>query len=581
MELHAYTRTVSDLLSVKRKYIVPRFQRGYSWAREQIIELWDDILSNISIKDGNYINEEYFIGALVLVGNENSLAYKIVDGQQRLTTLTIMLSVICDKFKSIGRDNLATAIYENYIAGKDDEGNMYFKLENETPKPFFQVNIQHIDKKNEAPKSEEEKILLAAYTELSNLTSIDMLKARKVLDATAKNNEYEEFLKALRDQLIKYLKVIFITVNDEEEAYTIFETLNARGMNLSCVDLIKNKLFTELKTAHPDDAAKTAWSGLRGKIYSRDGVGGLENYVRHWWISKYSYVSTDNLYSKFKSEWNKKNIDAEAFIKELASDADLYVKISSPQSEDFKQREEYYIYKSLMAFKTFGLSQHRPFLLSLLKAKNKKLIADRDVKKVLSFLEAFHFKFNAVCSLRPSGIENSYSRAARDLHAAKTKSNVKAIVNDLVSKLKEREPEKKLFQDKFSEIKFHREFTKQKKLIQYILSKMENNCRGSAELVPDDITIEHILPQENGKGSIETLDLIGSVGNLLPLGAELNREADNKSVDLKIETYKKSDFKMVAGFVKNYKSPWNEESIKSNNAIIADLAYDTIWKLIV
>ncbi|MBV7413580.1 DUF262 domain-containing protein [Aeromonas sp. sif2433] len=579
MELHAYTRTISDLLSVKRKYIVPRFQRGYSWTKEQVLELWDDILSNIKHNKSGYSNEEYFIGALVLVGNEKSIAYKIVDGQQRLTTLTILLSVLCDQFKTIGRDNLANAIYDNFIAGTDDNGERYFKLENETPKPFFQVNIQHIDKTPLTPSTEEEKTLSTAYNELSMLASIDGLKAKGVLAKSAGTDEHEAFLKALREQVINYLKVIFITVNEEEEAYTIFETLNARGMNLSCVDLIKNKLFNELKDTHPDDAAKTTWASLRSKISSRDGVGSLENYVRHWWISKYSYVSAENLYSKFKLMWNKGGVSAKDFIEELRKDADLYVKISSPQVEDFKQQEERYIYKTLMAFKTFGLSQQRPFLLSLLKAKERKLISNRDVKRALNFLESFHFKFNAICSLRPSGIESSYSRAARDMQLAVTKVDVKKVVAELIGKLKEREPEKALFKDKFSEIKFHREFTKQKKLVQYILSRFEGSFTGSVELTPEDITIEHILPQEVGKSDPALLDVIGTVGNLIPLGAELNKEAGNKTVDLKIDIYRKSDFKMTSDFVKRYKSPWDPKSIKDNNLRLADIAYEKIWRI--
>jgi uncharacterized protein with ParB-like and HNH nuclease domain len=579
MELHAYTRTISDLLSVKRKYIVPRFQRGYSWTKEQVTELWDDILSNIKCDAGKYSNEEYFIGALVLVGNEKSIAYKIVDGQQRLTTLTILLSVICDHFKSLGRENIANAIYDNFIAGVDDDGERYFKLENETPKPFFQINIQHIDKKPLTPNTEEEKTLATAYNELSSLASLDGLKAKGFLAKTAGVGEHEDFLKALRDQTINYLKVIFITVNEEEEAYTIFETLNARGMNLSCVDLIKNKLFNELKDTHPDDAAKTTWNQLRNKISSRDGVGSLENYVRHWWISKYSYVSAENLYSKFKLMWNKGGVNANDFITELRMDADLYVTISSPQVEDFKQQEERYIYKTLMAFKVFGLSQQRPFLLSLLKAKKRKLISNRDVKKTLTFLEYFHFKFNAICSLRPSGIESSYSRAARDMQLAATKVDVKKVIAELIGKLKEREPEKALFIDKFLEVKFHRDFTKQKKLVQYILSRFESGYTGSVELTPEDITIEHILPQDSGRSNPDLLDLIGTVGNLIPLGSELNKEADNKPVDQKINIYKKSEFKTTLDFVKRYKSPWNEESIRDNCRRLAELGYDKIWRI--
>lgn len=147
MELHAYTKTISDLFSVKRKYIVPRFQREYSWTKEQIGELWNDIIVSISIdENGNLVNAEYFIGSLVLVGDDKSISLQIVDGQQRLTTLTILLSALCDRFKAIEKSNISQSIYDNYIAGKDDDGEEYFKLENETPKPFFQTRIQHIDK---------------------------------------------------------------------------------------------------------------------------------------------------------------------------------------------------------------------------------------------------------------------------------------------------------------------------------------------------------------------------------------------------------------------------------------------------
>ncbi len=107
-------------------------------------------------------------------------------------------------------------------------------------------------------------------------------------------------LKKIRDQVLSYLKVIYITVKEEDQAYTIFETLNARGINLSFVDLIKNKLFKELKKQHPDDTAKTKWKKLRSLMSSREGLRSLETFVRHWWISRYSYKSAEKVYKAFK-----------------------------------------------------------------------------------------------------------------------------------------------------------------------------------------------------------------------------------------------------------------------------------------
>ena len=156
MELYAITETISNLLSVNKKYIVPRFQREYSWDKEQVLELWNDIISNISVDcNTNWLHKEYFIGYLVFVGNDISNSMQIVDGQQRLTTLTILFSALGEQFKIINKNHLAEAIYELYIAGKDNNRKPFFKLQNESPKPFFKKVIQHIDKQELPPSTEE------------------------------------------------------------------------------------------------------------------------------------------------------------------------------------------------------------------------------------------------------------------------------------------------------------------------------------------------------------------------------------------------------------------------------------------
>jgi uncharacterized protein with ParB-like and HNH nuclease domain len=572
MELHAYTKTISDLFSVKKKYVVPRFQREYSWTKEKVAELWDDIVSNISINnDGTFNHQEYFIGSLVLVGDDKSISMQIVDGQQRLTTLTILLSALCQKFVEIDRKNIAESIYENYIAGKDDDGNYYFKVENETPKPFFQVAIQHIDKKQEIPSSEEEKTLLASYNEFYAYISIGSLTSR--LDCDNINDiSYENLLKAIRDQVVKYLKVIFITVAEEDEAYTIFETLNARGMDLSFVDLIKNKVFKSFVSTHPDDSAKTKWKKLRNTISSRDGVGSLETFVRHWWIARYNYTSADNVYKHFKKLWNNGEINAEQFLDELVSDAALYLKISSPVIEDFRQQEEKELYRSLASLKIFNVSQQRPFILSLFKAKDKKNLTMSEVKEIVSFIEKFHFCFNAICSMRPSGIEGSYSKAARQLLEATDKLSARRVINELKQQLGARLPDKTTFKENFSNLKFLRNFTKDKKLIQYIFSYLESVKQTTSEFKPDSITLEHILSQSSG-----TDDFVGAIGNLLPLGSELNEKAGNKCFSKKIEVYKESNFALMKEFTENVPEKWGREEIEVRTNFLAESCYDFMW----
>ena len=111
---------------------MPRFQRSYSWTKEEISELWNDILLHIIVENQQIKNLEYFIGPLVLIDEGNSTDLQIVDGQQRLTTITILLSALVQTFKECNQIDLAKDIYHTYIEGKEDDGKPYFKLIHET-----------------------------------------------------------------------------------------------------------------------------------------------------------------------------------------------------------------------------------------------------------------------------------------------------------------------------------------------------------------------------------------------------------------------------------------------------------------
>lgn len=574
MKLHAYTKSISELFSVKKKYAVPRFQREYSWSQEKVSELWDDIISNITPADseGDFNHEEYFIGSLVLVGDDKSVSMQIVDGQQRLTTLTILLSVLCHRFGEIGQTNIAQSIYDNYIAGKDDDGNYYFKLQtNESSAYFFRDTIQHISPKANTPSSKEEKSLLESYEELLTCMSKESLQEKCEWFTNVDDKSYITLLKAIREQVVNYLKVIFITVGEEDEAYTIFETLNARGMDLSFVDLIKNKLFKELNTLHPNDYAKKQWDKLQKTILNEDGD--LKTFVRHWWIAHYNDARANEVYKQFKKEWNSNQINAEDFLKDLVSDADLYAhKILSPKTETFKYQEEKPIYRSLKALKIFDVKMNRPFVLSVLKSYDNGVIKMKDVKNILFFIEKFHFCFNTICSMRPSNIEKVYSKAARDLLKASDKNDAEKILADFKKALLDKLPELEIFKESFCKLKYLKALTRNKKVIQYIFTYLELERQETGEFQPDGITLEHILPQSSGND-----DFVGSIGNLLPLGSKLNGKASDKGLKDKIEFYNQSKFLLTQEFTQNVPEKWGREEIELRAIQLAEECYQSMW----
>ncbi len=348
-------------------------------------------------------------------------------------------------------------------------------------------------------------------------------------------------------------------------------------MNLSFVDLIKNKLFKELKKTHPDDSAKTKWKELRSTISSRPGLT-FETFVRHWWISHYSYVSAENIYKNFKDRWNKGEIVAATFMDKLLNDAEVYRKISAPQEEDFPQQSEKEIYRSLTSFKTFGVSQHRPLLIALFNAYSKKLIKLNNLESTLLFLEKFHFLFNGVCSMRASGIDGTYSKAARDISSTTTKQGVNTIINDLKVRLKDKAPEEEAFVKSFITLKYINGYTKDKSLIQYIFRGIEHHKRPNKEFKVHNITLEHIQAQSSGNE-----DFIGLIGNLIPLGSPLNGKAGDKPLKDKIPLYEKSDYSMAIQFVSDfntkYDNAWNELNIKIRSEELARYCFNSVWNL--
>lgn len=576
MDLNAYTRTISTLFSTNVKYIVPRFQREYSWTKEEISELWYDIIHNLKLEQEKPINLEYFIGSLVLIGEDKSSSLLIVDGQQRLTTITIFLSAIVQTFNNIGQRDLAEGIYNTYIEGKDVRNKPFFKLENENPKPFLQEAIQHSTKMDSKPATKEERTLWDSYTFFINKLKKDNL-AKEIPFwsnlAGGDNENYLCLLEAIRDQILLYLKVIYITVASEDDAYMIFETLNARGKNLTSVDLVKNELFKTLNSTHPDDSAKTNWKKVQSNLMSRTNKINIETFFRHYWLSKYNFITESKIYKSFKIESNKKNFQHFDFIKDLVFESDVYIKVSNPVKADCPDQNDHAVFYSLEALNLFQITQIRTFLLALLIQRNRKLVSHSDFCEILLKMENFHFKYSAICALKMNIFEGKYSKTARDLRNSNSKPGSQLVLNQLSQFYKEKEPNFELFTEKFNKLKYTNQLTRDKKLIRYIFKKIEIFLRNTNELRVGNITLEHIDSQSTGNPRM------AEIGNLIPLDKALNEDCDNKPFKEKIEIYQKSDLKLVELFLKEFQNEteWNEDNQKQWFNILVEMSYQKVW----
>jgi uncharacterized protein with ParB-like and HNH nuclease domain len=250
MKIESEDIDVRNLLS-GRYFHIPRFQRPFSWETEHIAQFWNDLTDNQE--------DEYFIGSMVLY-KKGRQDFGVVDGQQRLTTITILLCAIRDLFLKIGDENLARGLH-NLVENKNIDNEDTYVLKTETSFPFFQDEIQSIaEPELHVNPGPEEENLAKAYDQIVRLlknivTSVDDDSS---IPESKKKEEKVFKLKKIRDTLLN-LKTIKITLENEDDAYLIFETLNTRGKDLALSDLVKNHFSKLIKKKGDVDVAKEKW----------------------------------------------------------------------------------------------------------------------------------------------------------------------------------------------------------------------------------------------------------------------------------------------------------------------------------
>lgn len=579
MDVRPNSMTIKLLLGSKCQFDIPRFQRDYSWENNHYQEFIEDMLDCLVIDNGEITNAQYFLGTMLFIGNLDKAGQQlsVVDGQQRLTTITIVFSALSDHFKAIGNDKLSERIFD-YIMAEDDDGNKVKILKSDTSYPYFQYFIQDRDKKEKRDtNTEEEECVKQAFDYLYTKTSESEI--RKYLQKKYDTNQivaisYENLLKALRDQILSST-VVTICTTDKKDANKIFEILNAKGKRLASVDLIKNKIFDILNKTEPADTADEKWNAIKSQLYSGKNTVGLSTYFRHYWRSKYSNSSEVQLYDNFIKKIKPQDADTyNALLDDLVKNAKYYSQIINPTREDYENKKQYYwLVQSLRILANdFNIVQVRTLLMSLFDARDKGILKGKDFKNLILYLEGFHFSYNALLARRANVLDSIYGNHARAIRKCNTCEEIKQELADLRVALDEKYPLYQDFKDAFIKLSFSKKDHPDNLKVRYVINKL--NCyysENGQEVFPDDGSIEHILPESSG---VESLN----IGNLILLERKLNENADSKDYSVKKEEdYSKSAYKWIKDFV-NEHVEWKKEEIKNRAEKMADVFYNDILR---
>lgn len=576
MNINPNTMTITQLLSSRCQFMIPRFQREYSWEKDNYSEFLNDMITCLKVENGKIDDSAYFLGTMLFVGNLEMAGrtLEVVDGQQRLTVITILFSAISDHFREQGNDILSKKVFQ-YIMTEDDNGDSVRILQSKTHYPFFSYFIQDIDKRvKQIVTSEEEACIKETYDYLYNQTTENNLRkalcnsyGKKLVDSI----KYEDILKALRDQVLKSF-VVIISTEERADANVIFEILNAKGKRLASVDLIKNQLFSVCSTIEPADYAEITWNRIKKNLYDGNDTIGMATFFRHYWISKYSTSSEKKLYDNFKRRITPATKDTySSFLEDMEKNSRYYIRATSPSREDYGNRKEYYWLVQALDFLSnkFNIVQTRIALMAIFEKKEEEVLSTKKFKELIHYLEGFHFVYNAMLARRANVLDSRYATFSRQLRGCKTKDECNGCIDSLISNLDKLYPTYADFKKVFQQLSYSKQDSPDNIKVKYIINRME--CYYSEdqhEVFDDNGSIEHIMPEEQG-------DVARNIGNLILLEYPLNSEAGMMEYKEKKRVYAKSKYSWVKGFMNEYDS-WTMEKISKRADEMADIYYHQI-----
>ncbi len=581
------TVRATDIFANAKTYKVPLYQRNYAWTEEQWEVLWEDLWY---IHTGQ--ESFHYMGPLLFQTDETTTdRFFIIDGQQRLATLVLLALAAIHKFEAWAqqassenerRENEERAeIFRRRFIGEKEPTALYYRsrLElNKTDNPFFQELLS--DRYVKRPP-------IRARLPESHTRLYDCYRffARKLADTFQSPRAVAEFLDRSVSQGLLFTRIL---VADDANAYLIFETLNARGIELAPNDLIKNYIFAIFaREGVPETDISlliSKWDRMLEALGSREFTHFLRAYINSHVTP---VVRQERIFRYVKTHITNREA-AQQFVEDVSEKADLYLALRHPADEFWNPWPDHGRLRSfLTSLRLFSVRQHLPLLFSLYDAINEGRFDNHVFTDLLRDIVVIAFRYNVVGKRNPNVMEKVYNAVATALRDGQleTRPQVREPLREIY--LPDNE-----FEQSFANVSFSTK--RHKRLVKYILLLLEAYRRRDTEKFSLDdpallgqiddsrITVEHVLPQTFTDEWAEAFPAhehetwVYRLGNLTLLEDTLNREAANLSFEEKREIYQKSRFRLAQD-VARYER-WTPETILRRQQELAGDAV-RVWRL--
>lgn len=551
--------TFLDLIGNGKKYRVPAFQRDYAWEEEQWEDLWNDILE-LRASPGTF----HYMGALVLEAASDR-EFQIIDGQQRVATLSLLALAVIRCLGTLSGDavtheaNLERAAQlRNRFIGEKDPASLQQSSKlflNDTDDGFYQdYLVQQRTPQNPRALPKSNRLLWQCFEWfLKRVGELGL--------------EGEGLARLLSDTVARQLLFIQITVEDDLSAYTVFETLNARGLELSSTDLLKNYLFSRVKTQADLAALQRRWRQLIGTVKHER----FPEFLRYHLLCRFPQVRKQRLFKTVRDEVQTA-ADVFALIEALEARADLFAAMDDATHEYWVDLPAARPHVRDLAL--FGVRQHTPLVFAAWESLSRE-----DVVRVLKLLCVLSFRYTVIGGLNTNELEPAYHAAAKGLldGAITTPAGVFQALRGIL----------------VDDERFMRDFStkdidthgRRKRLVKYVLCKLEADASGVArDWETDPATIEHVLPEnptaawDDAFAPERQKDFTYRLGNLLLLEAGINRACQNDTFTQKLPRYAGSNYRMTADLAGSGQTEWTPAAVNARQALLAQRAAH-VWRV--
>lgn len=529
------------------------------------MDLWSDISELVS--DDEALSSHY-MGYLVLQRRSNHV--DIIDGQQRMTTfsifvlacLRILSELVEEDVDADGNQRRVDEIRRTYIGHLDTVSlNVSSKLTlNRNNNDYYQNHLVSLNQMPQRGYKSSEHLMRKATDWFVREIRIFLNKAE---------DSEEGWGKAIAKLVTKVSSGLFFTVifvDDDLNAYKVFETLNARGVKLASPDLLKNYVFSVVSNETDDseelDRIESRWGNILDKLKDDN----VSSFLRAYWGSSREFVREKELFKVIK-EGISDRAKAFEFLKELEYSLDDYVSLSHPDDSGWDKVDK----DNVKLLKMFNVRLPFPLLMA---AKTK---IPKEFTKILDAIVKVTFRYNTILNGQANEQERIYSRVAIGISRGELK-----LASDVIHELKGVYTRDQEFRAAFVGKVMETSNSRKKNIVKYILRKIQAAHSHSAEVADNsDITIEHVIPQNWSQNWLEPKgedysSLVFRFGNMVLLEEKLNRDASNSNFDTKKKAFCTSQFSFPNLIAEN--DNWGESEINTLQETMADLALK-IWNV--